>query len=291
MESQGLTAGFDDVKKRYETSGYVKAMCHPLSHVLGHLAVEIYPDVSEAFKYGDSFCWSGYYHGVMEAILGKVTRGQLVSQINIICSKIPGKETKNFHYFNCVHGSGHGFMAVTGNELFESLKLCDKFDGEWEQFSCYGGVYMENVMIDNRGHTTKYLNPEDLAYPCNKVDTKYKEQCFLMQTSYMLKVTNRDFAKVFEVCSSVEEPFDATCYQSLGRDASGQSSSNVERTKITCDIGKDFKQKSNCLVGAVKDFISYYHSDKQARDLCNSVDPELRPICGSTLESYYALLT
>ncbi len=103
----------------------------------------------------------------------------------------------------------------------------------------------------------------------------------------MLKVVNQDFVKVFALCDSVQQPYKPTCLQSLGRDASGNSLSNGPTTKRTCELGANYEQQSNCIVGAVKDFISYYHSDTQAAALCNSLNPDLQSICNSTKESYY----
>jgi hypothetical protein len=243
--------------------------------------------VAEAYIHGDSFCWSGYYHGVLEGVVARIGRQKVPDALNNICDGIVGKSSYSFDYYNCVHGLGHGVMAYTQDELFDSLKLCDRIFGTWEQSSCYSGVFMENVIVDNKNHFTKYLKPEDPLYPCDAVDAKYKGTCYLMQTSYMLKVTAGNFSKVFELCSQLEDAYRSTCYQSLGRDASGRSSSDVTTTKNTCELGKNSEQQSNCMIGAVKDFISYFHSDTQAKQLCSVLAADLQTLCLSTTESYY----
>ncbi len=290
VATKGVEAAFADLKQRYIGNSYVQSQCHPLTHVIGHGAVELYPKVSEAYTHGDSFCWSGFYHGVMEGIIAKIGKKAVVSQLDNICSDIPGKDRYSFDYYNCVHGLGHGLMALTSDELFDSLTTCDNLTGAWEKSSCYGGVFMENVIVDNKNHFTKYLKPAEPLYPCNAVGASYKTSCYLMQTSYMLKVTGSDFKKVFDLCATADLGFEATCYQSLGRDASGQSVSNAEKTKATCDLGANYEQKSNCIVGAVKDFISYYHSDTQALHLCNILSSDLTQICTDTAHSYYTSL-
>lgn len=287
VKSQGVTEAFADLKTRYATNSYVVAQCHPLTHVIGNAAVAKYPTVAEAYTHGDSVCWSGYYHGVLEGVVGQIGRNNLADQLDSICDGVAGKANYSFDYYNCVHGLGHGVMAFTNDELFDSLNLCDRINGNWEQLSCYSGVFMENVIIDNKNHFTKYLKPSEPLYPCNAVDDKYKGTCYLMQTSYMLKVANENFQKVFELCSTVEDAYRATCYQSLGRDASGHSSSNLAATKATCELGNNFEQQSNCIVGAVKDFISYFHSDVQAKELCNALAADLQTLCLDTAESYY----
>ncbi|TSD07861.1 MAG: hypothetical protein Greene07144_665, partial [Parcubacteria group bacterium Greene0714_4] len=61
------------IKKKYnEGDGFYKSQCHQLVHMVGRAATDVYTTVSEAYTHGDSFCWSGYYHGVMEGIVSKI---------------------------------------------------------------------------------------------------------------------------------------------------------------------------------------------------------------------------
>jgi hypothetical protein len=184
---------------------------------------------------------------------------------------------------------GHGLMAIENGELFEALKICDRYDGSWQQDSCHGGVFMENVMNRiNPGKTTKYLNDTEPLYPCTAVETRYKQQCYLMQTSHALTVVGNDFSKVFELCAGVESPYDVTCYQSLGRDVSGQSSSTASTTVSNCMLGMTQAARQNCFTGAVKDFISYFDSDTQGLEMCRTIpDAELAASCKSEAETYY----
>ena len=287
VRSDGIAAAFTDAKQREKNNAYALSMCHPIVHAIGHAAVEKFDNVTDAFEHGDSHCWSGYYHGVMEGIIARIGRDQLPNQIDSICSVIPGKATKDFDYFNCIHGLGHGVMASNGIELFDSLELCSKLTGSWEQSSCYGGVYMENIMVDYRNQHTKYLKPEDPVYPCNAVEDQYKNDCFLMQTSYMLKVANGNFGKIFEMCADVLGRYRLTCFQSLGRDAASRSSNDVHATKTTCDLGRSIDEKSNCIIGASKNFVSALHDDQRAKSLCQATDAKIQQICFKTVENYY----
>jgi hypothetical protein len=110
-----------------------------------------------------------------------------------------------------------------------------------------------------------------------------------MQTSYILKVVNGDFQKTFAWCRQAESEHQNTCFASLGRDASGRSLSKVEPTKNVCLLGSPGDEQTYCVIGAVKDFISYYHSDVQAKALCDSFTSSLRETCLSTAESYYQI--
>jgi len=289
--SKGTQAAFTALKTAYISDPLTKSYCHQITHVIGRTEADSLNDVSLAYAQGDNFCWSGYYHGVMESIVTKIGSNNIINALPNICTAIKLKKRYSFDHFNCVHGLGHGIMDITASNLFSSLKLCDSLQDSWEQQSCYGGVFMENEMDEvNPSHSTKYLSATDPMYPCTAVDTKYKEQCYLMQTSHALRISNEDFSLVFSECGKIESLYQNTCYQSLGRDASGNSNSDVDQTKAHCLLGTTYTAQSNCIVGAIKDFISYYHSDTQASMLCNAFDQTLQDICNATKTQYYSTL-
>jgi hypothetical protein len=286
----GPRAAIGALRAQYNAKNpVVYGQCHQLTHAVGNTVAEMYPDITDAFGLGDSFCWSGYYHGVVEIAAAKLGKEGFVAKANELCANIPGKNEYSFDYYNCVHGVGHALMAMTRNELFESLELCNSLSGSWEQRSCWGGVYMENVMADQREHKTKYLKTDDLMYPCTAVDGKYKEECYKMQTSYALTQTGYDFSKIFSLCNGVEEPFRNTCAESAGRDASGSTVSDVTRTTAICALAEDDTQQKHCIYGAVRDFISYHHSDTEAAKLCRAVPSRFFDACDSTRITYYSI--
>lgn len=287
IKTKGIKNAFDDLKIRYTRDGFVKAQCHPLTHVIGRFAAKEFATVGEAYTEGDGFCWSGYYHGVLETFIDDIGLANLPVQMDSVCANITGKERYSFDYYNCVHGLGHGVMAATQTELFQSLDLCDNLSGAWEEVSCASGAFMENIIVDGLNHKTKYLDPARPLYPCTDSPEKYKSTCYLMQTSYMLKINGGDFKKTFEWCRDAAG-HESICWQSLGRDASGRSSSDAARTKVACFLGENFEERSNCVIGAVKDFISYFHSDVQAKSFCGSLDDEdLTSVCLAVGETYY----
>ncbi len=284
----GAPIALKDIIRTYATSTFVQSQCHQLSHVIGNTAYDQKGSIGEAFIDGDSFCWSGYYHGVVERAVSTKGSAYIKEHINDFCAEMPGKERYSFDYYNCVHGLGHGVMSMTRNELFDSLNICDLLNGDWERSSCYGGVYMENVMTDWRNHKTNYLKDDDLLYPCTAVDEKYKYQCYLMQTSYVLKKNGYDFVDGFRRCKDVPSPYDEVCAQSLGRDASGSTVSNATETKRRCDYAPTALLYHNCIIGAVKDFVSYFHSDKEARGFCALLEKGESASCEATVTNYYS---
>ena len=76
--------------------------------------------------------------------------------------------------------------------------------------------------------------------------------------------------------------------------SSGSSVSDTQKTHDTCMLGANYDERSNCMIGAVKDFISYYHSDTKAKELCASFDGgegtegrTIMALCLQTTKDYY----
>ena len=281
-------AAFADIKQAYNTDSYVKSECHQLVHIIGRTALKKYGSLASAYVKGDNFCWSGYQHGATEQAISEVGGDRIKQRANEICAELSRTSKYSFDHYNCVHGLGHGFMAIDNYDLFKALRTCDRITDEWERSACHGGVFMENVMVATRGGgTSKYLRPDDLLYPCDAVDARYKDQCYLMQSSYILQQNGYDFADAFRLCAAADSGYQNTCYQSIGRDASGSTNSNVVRTKENCDHAPDDNAKRNCMVGAAKDFVSYYHNDVQAREFCKAFGGQIETACYDTVREYY----
>ena len=282
---QGVVEAFAALKAGYGADPELQRLRHAITHAIGQAAVAKYGDVAEAFRHGDNACGSGYYHGVMQGFALARGSTQLLSDLDAVCAGVPGKERKSLDYFNCVHGLGHAIMAVRSDDLFDALHDCDGLTGAMERNACVNGVFMENLIVDGAhgGHYSKYLKPSEPLYPCTAVAEKYKSECFDMQTSYALGVVQGDFAKVFALCARVGPPFRANCYQSLGRDAATLSRDQVPTTVATCKLGRDHEQRSYCVLGAVLDFVYYYHSDVQAKALCAGVERDLQQGCRSAI--------
>lgn len=278
------------LKDLYRKNPRVVSECHQLAHSIGNTAVSMYPDLAGAFAHGDPFCWSGYYHGVVEEAVRDLGRDTFLERADSLCAEVPGKDRYSFDYYNCVHGLGHGLMAATRGALFESLDLCNSLSGDWEERSCYGGVFMENIMTAHRNTETSYLRSDDLLYPCTAVADRFKEECYKMQTSYALQENGYDFAGIFALCKDADEGFTDTCAESAGRDASGNSVSNVERTIGNCAKALDDRQKERCIVGAVRDFVSYFHGTVEARNLCFAVEKRFQATCEQAMLSHAATL-
>jgi hypothetical protein len=298
VRTYGVADAFAALKNELPTNDFARSNCHLLTHFIGRGAVDLYgDDIATVYSQGDNFCGSGYYHGVMEAIVEKIGSDKILKGTNTLCTNLDGDRGHSFDHYNCAHGLGHGFMDIKGDDLFDSLKTCDTLDS-WERDRCYGGVFMENVVANNNpGHSSKYLKADQPMYPCDLVGNRYKNECYQRQTSYALQTQGNDFSKVFDLCAKVEGYFRQACYQGLGWDALVQSlkQDNSDEaingaTRTLCSLGKDYEARFNCVVGAVDYFIRNYYSNTQAKAFCGYLSADLRTPCLQETEEYYTSL-
>jgi hypothetical protein len=287
VNTKGVAAAMSDIKSQYQSNPYVHSECHQLTHVIGRAAAVKYGNVSDAYSNGDDFCQSGYYHGVMEAMAGSMGRTKIVSEVNQICAPLKAKRPYSLPHFNCVHGLGHGLMSVDDYNLFNALSDCDHLDDSWEQQSCYGGVFMQNVMGSITDTRTDFLKADQPMYPCTAVADRYQEACYLNQSSYALRLVNYDFATVFSECGQAPQVHQATCYQSVGRDASGLHNENVSQALSSCEQTSDETARINCSIGAAKDITWQFRGVTEAYSFCDGFnDQQVAVPCRKAADDY-----
>jgi len=288
----GPRAALDDLTRRSSASGFVAAACHQLTHVVGRTAGEV--DGMAAFARGTDVCASGYYHGITEAVMMRIGPERILDRARSVCAEHITPGSYSYPHYNCVHGMGHGFMAVYDSDVFKSLAGCDALSDPWEQHHCYGGVFMEQLSaMHHASRPSKSLRPDQPLYPCTAVERRYKAECYMKQTAYALFVGNDDFAGVFTLCrDTADADFRDVCYQGLGGDAAIKASKFVIGDKAQADTlrnlclqGPDQEARSNCVAGAVTTIVrDLAGEDAPARALCAALDDvEMTAVCNATL--------
>jgi hypothetical protein len=202
-------------------------------------------------------------------------RAELPARSRQICAD-PDIRRTSFLAYQCVHGLGHGLMIHTGYDLPGSLRVCDKLETGWDSDSCEAGVFMENVS-SSYGIRSRWLRDDDLIYPCNEVAERYKLYCYLMVTSRILEANGYDWRQTVATCRRSDRAWVATCFQSLGRDASGNSRQNVRRILELCGLAGDMARE--CIYGAARDITSNDASPRRAKTLCDSAAARFRAYC------------
>jgi len=257
-----------------ETGGGSELDCHQPAHQIGRVSYEVFG--ASAFEKGDASCHSGYYHGAMEAFLAEEGTDDLAAEIGALCSIF---ET-SFGIFECLHGVGHGVMAYENYDLPAALAACEELKDDFSIRSCYGGVFMENVVAGRglgaiSGHETEWVS-DDSHFPCNAVGDSYdrRYECYQMQTSWMLTLNDYDFSGVARECQDAPLDMVAVCYKSLGRDAAGHTLRDPKRILDICsEVSSEEGYYDSCVTGAVNVVIDFWGPQlkRQAHELCQLV--------------------
>jgi mono/diheme cytochrome c family protein len=257
--------------------GAVEGNCHRIAHSIGAASLAHFKGkVGPAFAAGTAACWSGYYHGVVERALVDVDENELPQASRGMCDDPDLRNGPTFTLYQCVHGLGHGLMIYTRYDMPRSLKVCDALKGSWDQTSCTGGVFMENLS-SSYGIKSKWLRDNDLIYPCNVVAERHKLYCYLMVTSRILPTNGYNFAKTAKVCRKSDKNWIPTCFQSLGRDASGNTRQDPDGILKDCRTAGNMM--SDCIWGAVRDMSSNYAGGEEASVLCLKAPASMRARC------------
>ncbi len=260
----------------------IESGCHRIAHKIGSASlVRFHGDIPKAFAQGSSICWSGYYHGILErAFYGISTESGLIKAARRVCAS-PQLQSDEWLLYQCVHGLGHGLMISTGYDLPFALRVCDRLQTSWDQTSCTGGVYMENINAANGtsiGFKTTWVRSNDLVYPCDAPVTKGRRlYCYLMVTSRVLAANGYDWKATAKICAHVDSAWVVTCFQSYGRDADGNTRQDPARDRALCKLAGSWERE--CIYGAVRDMTANYAGGRQASVLCRQVDAGLKVYC------------
>ena len=264
----------------------VEADCHRIAHTIGAASLQHHQgDVGKALAEGNGICASGYYHGLLEWKLAGVAKDEVAEVARSVCDQTKSTAS-SFVYYQCVHGLGHGLMLYTRYELPGALRLCHGLRTDFDRVSCTGGVFMENQQ-SSYGITSPWLKKDDLLYPCGIVSRSDKTYCYLLATSQILPRVGWDWKKTADWCRRSEKGFVDLCFQSYGRDASGNSRQDPAKARELCAYAGSGEEQ--CIFGAVRDILNTDPSDLGAARLCRLARPEHRSYCAYGIGSIVAV--
>jgi len=322
LAASGPAAAIAELERRAELSDAVRRDGHAYAHAIGIAAYDGTRDVSLVFSECTPAFQSGCYHGVVESYFGILIGnhgGHLDSvMVNALCRRQREDPDQRWLHFQCAHGMGHGLSMVAGYHLPTSLAGCDLVSDPWERESCYGGVFMENIVHATRphhevgrpegalagggdahaadpgdhahghahGHTHGAaaddfppLRPEEPLYPCSVLDARYLESCYQMQTSAVLFFNDYDFARTAAVCAEAPEAFRPTCFRSLGRDVSSYTGQDDGRAVSLC-AAAPAAYEPWCHTGYAKNLIDLTANPGEGIRYCRGLPPgESRRVC------------
>jgi hypothetical protein len=249
---------------------------HPLAHALGYAVRSTPTTATRLLSECDDRYQSGCYHGILQRYFD-ARMGMPIAQSVLVapCDGLRGTP-EQFRLFDCLHGTGHGLMMYHRYDVNASLKDCDRLARDWDQHSCYSGVFMEHNMgarmqvfgdgkFGMHRHSMPTGNvvlfkPNDLQYPCDAVPTRYRPECYELQTDLILPAVSEDYRKASAVCDAAGTPdLVDFCYVGLGRNASGASAFQYDGIRKRCDLSSPAGLPF-CYQGAVR-HLSYAPSE------------------------------
>ncbi len=262
---------------------------HPLAHALGYAVQSTPVTATRLLTECDDRYQSGCYHGILQRYFD-ARLGMPIAQKVLVapCDGLRGTR-EQFRLFDCLHGTGHGLMMYHRYDANASLKDCDRLGSDWDQRSCYGGVFMEHNMgarmqsfgdgeFGMHRHSTPnasvvLFKPNDLHYPCDATPARYRRQCYELQADLILPAVKQDYQKAAEVCDSAGTPdLMRACYLGLGRNASGASAFQYSGIRKRCDKSSP-TGVAFCYEGAVR-HLAYAPSElPRGVTFCKSLPP------------------
>ncbi|HEX8394006.1 MAG TPA: hypothetical protein VF665_16815 [Longimicrobium sp.] len=154
IDPAGIAKSMEVLDTLTAQDGEVRLNAHALAHGLGISAYRSPETLAATFAGCTPSQMSGCYHGVVQGyFLALKAQGRPVgtAEMDGVCG--PHKSSP-FLYFQCAHGMGHGLMALHANDVPMSLEACDQASESFLRESCYGGVFMENLVNVSHPHHT-----------------------------------------------------------------------------------------------------------------------------------------
>jgi mono/diheme cytochrome c family protein len=287
---QGAKVALTRFAAAIDTIPAVHDDCHLIAHAIGAGAYVRYRDPGKAFVAAGTLattCNSGFYHGVLQRALHGVQQGQVLAVAKRLCS---GKavNTTFFVLTQCIHGLGHGLMIYSGYDLPKALATCDSLPERFQQATCTGGVFMENNFT-SLGIPSPWLKANDPLYPCDWVKPKDKTLCYEGVTGHLLDVTHYDWRKTAAWCWKSDKGWIATCFQSMGRDASGWTLQNPSKIFEICKLAG--AKEIECVYGAARTIVADDAGARRASPFCSQAPASMQGYCfrglGSVLGGFH----
>lgn len=249
--------GVAETLKRIEsdpTYQYNDGVCHGAAHAVGRAAYQLLG--AQALEQCTTTCFSGCYHGAFQQIAESEDDIGLPDQVRVICSA----RTTVFERDECFHGAGHGFLIYNRYNLTNSLDECRALGTAIDAVSCYGGVFMENIVGDaNPGGLSDAdrMSATDPHFPCSLFndDSRVQKACYKIQPTHFLSIYKDDFAKASEECLRARESMRGTCFRRLGQLSGADTLTPPQNTDAFCRTVPS-EYFDDCILGGLRQVIN-----------------------------------
>lgn len=293
LAARGPRTVLADLDVLQQTQATFAAHCHDLAHVLGRYWIARGGTVAAGFMEGSNVCHSGFFHGMVERVIRgdeilaseplHASFDELTAKVPSICTAEALQTESGNIRFQCLHGLGHAVVFSLGYRMPLALKVCDEMPDDWGRVSCHGGAFMENITGVERER--RMLRSNDPHYPCSAVEARYRDSCYLMQTSWMLE-DGMSWEEIVAACRAAE-PHRLACFQSFGRDLSPLARQHGPGDYASRCAALRPDERSRCIQGAVFALADHTWDGRYAYPFCAVFgSQELRAECFSAAHGH-----
>lgn len=284
VESADPQIALASLRQSIKTDNTLLKYCHPIAHDIGQKSFSKYRDFTQALKYQDEICNSGYLHGVIENFLAQNPNYQ--TAFKTVCKDF---DTESYLGWECNHGIGHGLMFVTTNNLPLSISMCDSLQNEKAAAYCANGVFMENFNTDQKTHPSAFLKSDDPFYPCISFE-KYKSDCFTYAPVYYLDLNNHDFQKALSWCDSAPNEFKNSCTFGVGTQAIKEAINEPKQIENMCTNPAN-KRPEACIIGMITLYVYHFGNIENGKQLCSELEKNNKQICDNLITQLLPMFT
>lgn len=279
--SKDPRVAMEQLETKAASSDSLSAICHDVLHAIGKTAYEKYEGFEDAITYQNSYCNSGYIHGLLEAHLSKTSASS--SDVATLCSTYAKGRTA-FEEWQCYHGLGHGFMYVTGGDLDAALALCTTHFTADPQSSCVNGVYMEIFNSEVLAKEPSFIDAKDPFSTCDS-RTIAKHDCYLYIPTYFSQTLHQEYSDILKQCKKTKPGFRQSCIHGVGSEAMKRNMNTPEKVFALCDEEIIFEDRVSCVTGALGIHIFQNGGIEKTEQLCEGAAGEYRGLCYKVAES------
>jgi hypothetical protein len=161
-------------------TGFLLSNCHVMMHTVGRTYVHRHHvKLATMMDYlpqsNDPSCPAGFAHGLITGV---------APQINLLHPRksavVCARSATRYERYSCVHGFGHAFMRLTGEQVELSLAFCLKLGRSWG-LDCAGGVFHDYWLAVKGYDNTKSPGAKPITDPrklCAAQSRLFVKQCW-----------------------------------------------------------------------------------------------------------------
>ena len=247
----------------------INAMCHRVSHEIGRISMKQAKNFKEAISQQDSFCNSGYLHGVIEEFLSHQT-----ITTDTLQKTCPVDSDFSFYDWECWHGIGHGIMYSNDNDVKNALGVCADQENDSAKAACSNGVFME-LFSQEQTEKNPDINPLSV---CSQQLPELKSDCYLYAPASYLSIHKNMYKEAFTWCKTAEKEYIKACIQGVGAEVIKTHLDDIKFVDQTCRSSDDY---SSCITGVASYAYFHFGSSRPVGYICLQLSSEGSKICAS----------